>query len=142
MSDTTMVPVQYVGPFDSVEVAATGHDVERGHIIEVPADVAGRPPAGEHGDEDYDPGEGLLAQVDNWVAGDLDAMNVDALKSYAGVLGVDVSGLRKKDDLVAAIRSAAEPQEVLEDLTDAELLDHDPPANEDTAPHGADTQES
>lgn len=145
MSDT--VPVQYVGPFDIVELAPTGQEVERGHIIDVPAAVAGRPPSeaqGVEGDADYvgaDPGEGLLAQVDNWVPGDLDAMNVDALKSYAGVLDVDVSGLKRKGDIVAAIRKAAAEEAPLVELTDEELQDHDPPATEDTAPIGADPQE-
>jgi hypothetical protein len=38
----------------------------QGGFLEVPTDVAGRAPKGEPGDEDYDPGEGFLAQVNVW----------------------------------------------------------------------------
>lgn len=48
------------------EIAATGQDVTAGGVVHVPADLAGRPPAGEPGADGYDPGEGLFAQPDNW----------------------------------------------------------------------------
>lgn len=40
--------------------------LEPDEIFEVDAKLAGRPPKGTPGDEDYDPGEGLLAQVGNY----------------------------------------------------------------------------
>jgi len=38
------VPIRYVGPFDEVEIAATGDFVKQGEVIEVDAELAGRPP--------------------------------------------------------------------------------------------------
>lgn len=38
-------------------------------VVEVPSDLAGRPPKGDPGDADFDPGEGYLAQVDVWEPG-------------------------------------------------------------------------
>lgn len=75
MSDTQFV--RYIGPHDSVDVVIAGEPgrwwaVERGATVEVPTGVAGRGPRPAHGvpaDADYepaDPGEGLLAQTDNW----------------------------------------------------------------------------
>lgn len=59
--------VVYVGPFaDGVEIADTGAWASPGEPVEVPDEVAGRPPKGKPEDEDYDPGEGLLAQTSNW----------------------------------------------------------------------------
>lgn len=49
-------------------IAATGDEVEFGGTVEVDAELAGRPPKGEPGDDDHDPGAGLLAQVDVWRA--------------------------------------------------------------------------
>lgn len=43
-----------------VEIAATGQWATFGEPVDVDADVAGRAPKGD------DPGEGLLAQPDNW----------------------------------------------------------------------------
>lgn len=37
-----------------------------GEVFEVDEKVAGRAPSGTPGADDYDPGEGLLAQVDNY----------------------------------------------------------------------------
>lgn len=47
-------------------IPATGDFVEAGHQVDVPDELGGRPPEGEPTDEDFDPGEGLLAQPDNW----------------------------------------------------------------------------
>lgn len=47
-------------------IAATGQAVPYRHQVEVPDELAGRVPTGKPGDEDYDPGEGLLAQTDVW----------------------------------------------------------------------------
>lgn len=60
-----MAEVEYVGPHDEVEVDGFGI-VERGKPVDVPPELAGHPPHGHRVDEDYDPGAGLLAQVDNW----------------------------------------------------------------------------
>lgn len=78
------VALQYHGPF-AVYIPSVGAEVEPLGVLEVPADVAGRVPGdwrplaeddpgdwpqrlGEDGStvETYDPGEGLLAQVDVW----------------------------------------------------------------------------
>lgn len=57
----------YVGPHaDGVEIFDTGEWASPGEPIEVDAELAGRAPKGEPGDEDFDPGEGLLAQPSNW----------------------------------------------------------------------------
>ena len=68
--------IRYVGPFDEVEIAASGDVVARGATVEVPAEIAGRPPKGDRfvdagaanpvRNPDFDPGEGLLAQPDAW----------------------------------------------------------------------------
>jgi hypothetical protein len=59
--------VVYVGPFaDGVEIADTGQWAHPGEPVEVPDDVAGRPPKGSPDDEGYDAGQGLLAQPANW----------------------------------------------------------------------------
>lgn len=60
------IPVEYTGPFDEVEVAATGLVVKRGEVVDLYPNLAGREPSGEPGTEGYDPGAGLLAQVDTW----------------------------------------------------------------------------
>jgi hypothetical protein len=63
--------VKYVGPSDAVEVVGLGL-VKHGESVVVDADLAGRAPKGDPVDKDgspnpeYDPGEGLLAQPDNW----------------------------------------------------------------------------
>lgn len=70
-----MTEVRYVGPHDAIEltfVDDTGRtmvvdDVAYGDTVEVPAAVAGRAAAGVLGEDGFDPGEGLLAQSDNWV---------------------------------------------------------------------------
>lgn len=83
-----LTSVTYVGPFDRVSVPSLGIDVEQGQTIQVGADAAGRPPGpwrprtpedpdhwprrpgttddGAAVTETHDPGEGLLAQHDNW----------------------------------------------------------------------------
>lgn len=61
-----MATVKYIGPSAAVEIADTGQWVERGETVEVSSELAGRTPSGKPEDEDYDPGEGLLAQTGNW----------------------------------------------------------------------------
>lgn len=64
-----LVTVRYTGPFDEVVVEQDGVDrvFVRGAEERVPADLAGRAPVpAASEDETDDPGEGLLAQTDNW----------------------------------------------------------------------------
>lgn len=59
--------VVYIGPFaDGVEIADTGQWATPGESVEVPDEVAGRPPKGKPDSDGYDPGEGLLAQTSSW----------------------------------------------------------------------------
>ena len=79
------VSVVYVGGSDVVHIPDAGAAAARGVPVDVPADIAGRPPGGWHVKTDADPagwptrmgadgstvetfdsGEGLLAQVDIW----------------------------------------------------------------------------
>lgn len=58
--------LKYVGQFAEVELYDTGEWVAQGETIDVSPALGGRPPSGEPGTDDYDPGEGLLAQPSNW----------------------------------------------------------------------------
>lgn len=59
----------YTGPHDEVEIPSAGVVCKRGDSVEVPASIAGRAPsAKKDADGNEDPGEGLLAQADNWQA--------------------------------------------------------------------------
>lgn len=61
-----MQEVEYIGPFDEVEVDGVGL-VHPGEPVQVADEIAGRPPKGHRADgDDYDPGFGLLAQTTNW----------------------------------------------------------------------------
>lgn len=60
MSKSTIVKIRYVGPYDVVQIAATGVEVARDEVVEVADWLAGRAPSGD------DPGAGLLAQTSNW----------------------------------------------------------------------------
>lgn len=74
-----MPPIRYVGPHDEVEIAATGQVVKQGETVDAAADIVGRAPSGaptvtdddgvEMPNPEYDPGAGLLAQVDAWQPG-------------------------------------------------------------------------
>jgi len=56
--------IVYVGPFDEVE---TDFGIaRRGERFDVPDEAAGRAPKGRRWSDIHDPGEGLLAQPDNW----------------------------------------------------------------------------
>ncbi len=67
VSSPDEVDVVYVGIHDEVFIPSHNDLVcTRGTVVTVPASVAGRSPSGVRGDADFDPGEGLLAQVDNW----------------------------------------------------------------------------
>ena len=63
-----MTTIRYVGIHDEVEIAATGDVVAHGATVDVDPELAGHPPVGTPGEDGYDPGSGLLAQDDTWVA--------------------------------------------------------------------------
>ena len=85
-----MPTIRYVGPIDTVRVPLIGREVSHGDELEVTDDEARR----------------LLEQPDNFApVGDaLDAMTVAELKHVADQKDVDLSGLTKKADIVAAIK--------------------------------------
>ncbi len=58
--------VVLVEPGRGREIADTSQIVAYGDEVEVSEELGGRPPKGDPSDEDYDPGAGLLAQVDVW----------------------------------------------------------------------------
>ncbi len=65
--------IVYVGAHDAVEIPECGVIAVCGEPVAVPLELAGRAPNDEPQlladgtpNEDYDPGEGLLAQIDNW----------------------------------------------------------------------------
>lgn len=55
--------------------------LEPGEEFEIDAKLAGRAPSGNPGDDEYDPGEGLLAQVGNYEL--VDAKKTTAAKRTA-----------------------------------------------------------
>lgn len=64
-----MTTIRYIGPFaGGVDTAEGDHEQHfaRDEPTDCPPEIAGRTPKGEPTDEDYDPGEGLLAQVANF----------------------------------------------------------------------------
>lgn len=100
--------------------------LEPGEVVEVPAELAGRAPIGtpSYGEpenagyipasEDWDPGEGLLAQATNYelAAGPgspFDAMTIPELREYAANHdpAIDLTGATKKSDIVALIEEGA-----------------------------------
>jgi hypothetical protein len=109
-----MSKLTYIGPHDEVEIADVGV-VRRGQSIDVPDDLAGRPPVqlddGDDGDE-IDLGEGLLAQPDNWIpAGGLAVLTAKQLRAHAEERGIDLSDLpksAKKAVIIAAINDRQE----------------------------------
>jgi hypothetical protein len=62
------VHIRYVGPIDEIDLPLIGRSVKRGEVFEVDEQHAGHAPSGTPGEDDYDPGEGLLAQVGNYEA--------------------------------------------------------------------------
>lgn len=61
--------VRHIPGFPLLDDKGDALTVEEGAVVEVPAEIAGRPPKGEPGTKSYDPGEGFLAQTDVWEAG-------------------------------------------------------------------------
>lgn len=69
-SETHVKHIKYVGPFDAISIPDLGvEDVKPGDVFEVADAAAGRAPFVELVDDQEveNPGEGLLAQVDNFV---------------------------------------------------------------------------
>lgn len=100
-------------------IAATGQSCPFGETVDVPDEVAGRPPSGTPGTKGYDPGEGLLAQTDVWqsAAGPAQAgepprsgagSGREAWAAYAATHGVEVTESMSRDDLVAAVEATKE----------------------------------
>lgn len=81
MGLVTLRNINPIGQVDLPLIARQGEPLgqhgigclEPGEEFDVPATVAGRAPSGDPAGDDYDPGEGLLAQVGNYehVAGEL-----------------------------------------------------------------------
>lgn len=96
----------YIGPNDAVDIVVR---VQRGDSIDVPESAAGRPAHTEYDDDgnlvSRDLGEGLLAQPELWQADEqaLESMTIAQLRDHAEATGVDLTGLTKKADIVAAI---------------------------------------
>lgn len=106
-----MPTLKNINPLGAVELPLIGRVLEAGEEFEVTAAQAGRPPsttADDDGNEIHDPGEGLLAQVGNYVLVEanvnLDRMKVDELKAHAAGKGIDIGEATTKADIIAAIR--------------------------------------
>ncbi len=107
----------YVGPFDEVDITIR---VKRGEQVGVPEAFAGRPYS-EEVDADTgevlsrDLGEGLLAQPDAWAPDEkaLADMTVPELTAFAASSNppVDLGGLKKKADIIAAIEAGNSGEE-------------------------------
>ena len=85
-----MPTIKYVGAIDEVDVVLLGQTVKRGDEVEV---------SDEHA-------KALLSQPDNFapVQDAMDVMTVEELRDLADQHGVDLTGLTKKADIVAAIK--------------------------------------
>lgn len=101
----------YTGPHEEVDVIVR---VKQGEQVGVPDDFAGRAYSEEVDDEgevvSVDLGEGFLAQPDAWRPDEkaLADMTVAELEGYAASASppVDLAGVKKKADIIAAIESA------------------------------------
>jgi len=60
------VQLRNTNPLGAVELPLVGRILEAGEVFDIDADLAGHAPSGTPGEEDYDPGAGLLAQVGNY----------------------------------------------------------------------------
>lgn len=61
-----MPKIKNVSPYGDLDVPLLGRVVAAGEVVEVSAAHAGKAPSGTPDTDGYDPGQGLLAQVDNW----------------------------------------------------------------------------
>ena len=84
--------IVYVGPFPAgAEIADTGHWVTPGDTVEVDDGIAGRPPSGVPGEEHYDAGAGLLAQVANFIPAGSAAGSAATITEVLAEVGDDPS---------------------------------------------------
>lgn len=113
----------YVGPFAAGVGIDTGQWLEPGDPVDVDEDVAGYPPSGTPGDDDYDPGAGLLAQATNFVEADMSASTVakvlegvgeDPARAVAALAAERAKGERARktliDQLEAVVASGKEDE--------------------------------
>lgn len=101
--------VVYVGTHDEVEING-GPIAAYGEPVEVSDELAGQAPTGERWTEDYEPGSGLLAQVDNWATPDSDAAKAAAETKAAAQApdqaDLDAAAAKAKADADAAAAKA------------------------------------
>lgn len=76
--------ILYVGPFAAGVQIETGQWLEPGDPADVDESVAGHAPSGTPGEDDYDPGAGLLAQTANFVEADMSASTVAKVLESVG----------------------------------------------------------
>jgi hypothetical protein len=76
--------ILYSGPFAAGVQIETGQWLDLGDPVEVDEKVAGRSPSGTPGEDDYDPGAGLLAQTANFVEADMSASTVAKVLESVG----------------------------------------------------------
>lgn len=76
--------ILYIGGFAAGVGIETGQWLAPGAPVDVDEDVAGHAPSGTPGDDDYDPGSGLLAQTGNFVEADMSASTVAKVLESVG----------------------------------------------------------
>lgn len=69
--------ITYIGSFAAGVQLANGQWLAPNEPVEVDDATAGRAPKGNPGDDDYDPGEGLLAQTGNFATARTAARKAD-----------------------------------------------------------------
>lgn len=73
MATKTLLYIGGLGPGVQIE---TGQWLRPGEPLDVDEALAGYPPSGTPGEDDHDPGAGLLAQTGNFVEADMSASTV------------------------------------------------------------------
>lgn len=108
-----------ISPLGELDLPLVGRVLAPGEIFDVDDDLAGRAPSlavDENGDEVFDPGEGLLAQVGNYEAvtggAPSKAWKRDELYAHALALGLDVEPDATKTTLLAAIEAGPTAEEL------------------------------
>jgi hypothetical protein len=112
--------IKYVGPHDAVDVDGLG-TIKQGQTVECPDSLAGsaphvalekveEPDGAESEREVHDPGDGLLAQVDNWQPGDEEfdpaTAPLKALKAHAAEHEIELGEAKTKEQIAAVIIAA------------------------------------
>lgn len=100
--------------------------------LEIPG-VIGRPEPGEPFAVDDDIAAELLTQTDLYSAGEDAELTIPELKQLTREQGVDIKGLRRKEDIAAAIENANtvdQPATVAEHANPAEQLAPTEPVND------------